>query len=234
MIIAVFDDNEYALRTIEETVDAFFEGKNYDYDVFGFSDTADFHNYYINNKIDIAFLDIAVDGNSKFGLKCAEEIRHLNDSAHIIFTTVMGEYMPLSFEGMIRPTHYLVKPFSGEKIFEIMENIINDGQKKKITLKCGNTVCRLNINEILYIIQEKNKMTVYTRDSVISVYKSLKSIYEELEGRFIFADKNVLVNPDEIKQFDIKNNRLVMSDWRVIFVSVRRKSAVKKIMEGKV
>lgn len=232
MKIAVFDDNKYAVHILEEVIDNFFDTtKSSDYDIFSFTDTRLFCEYYKKNKIDIAFLDIAVKGDSKFGLACAKEIRELNSNAHIVFTTVMEEYMPLSFEGMIRPTHYLVKPFSSEKVFEILEKIMEETCKKKILLKSGAMIYRLNISDILYIVQEKNKMTVYTKTSMINLYKSLKSIYTELEEKFIFADKNVLINPAEIKFFDLKNNRIIMTDEKIIYVSVRRKNLLKKQME---
>lgn len=98
MEIAIFDDNESAVHTLEEYIDSYYDSiAENDYDIFSFNDEELFRNYCQTQHPDIAFVDIAVPGNSKFGLSCAQELREFNENTHIIFITVLAEYMPLSF-----------------------------------------------------------------------------------------------------------------------------------------
>lgn len=228
MEIAVFDDNESALHTLEEYIDSYYDtAAENDYDIFSFTDKKVFEDYCRTAHPDIAFIDIAVSGDSKFGLRCAEKLREGNENTHIIFVTVLAEYMPLSFEGFIRPTHYLVKPISREKINELLERICEQRKKKQIVLKNGSSVYRINMEDILYCVQSKNKMTVYTEKSMIEVYRSLKSIFSEFDGRFMFADKSLIVNSDKIIGVESKTGRITMSDGKQLEVSVRNRKRVK-------
>lgn len=230
MEIAIFDDNEYSLQTLRDYIEKYFAVKeNSECEIFAFSSTEKFREYYTKQRPDVVFVDIAVEGDSKFGLKCAEEIRAANGDAHIIFTTVMEQYMPLSFEGMIRPTHYLIKPIEEKKIFSLLKNI--ERKDKQLVLKSGAVIYKLNIGEILYIIQSKNKMSVYTQKKVVCIYKSLKSIYGELDENFVFVDKSALINIKEIKEADFRHSTITMNDGKVIDVSVRCKKVLKEILE---
>ena len=215
--ICVFEDNINELSVIKEFITEYCEERQC-CNLRCFNNATDFKEYYNTTKTDIAFLDISIEEDSKFGIKCAKEIRMLYNDTHIIFTTALAEYMPLSFEDMIRPTQFLIKPVTKESIFKILKNIYSFEQSNALVIKNGSNIHNIKYNDIVYIEQNKNKMTIHTNAEDISAYVSLKSVAQKLNNSFCTVQKGVVVNIDFIEKVDFNNKKITMKNGEIVNV----------------
>lgn len=78
---------------------------------------------------DILFLDIQMPGRN--GMEIAEELRKQRSDTILIFVTALSEYVYEAFD--VGAFHYLVKPFSDEKLREVLERALQQyGHQQEI------------------------------------------------------------------------------------------------------
>lgn len=75
---------------------------------------------------DILFLDIQMPG--KNGMQTARELRHRNQDMILIFVTALPEYVYEAFD--VNAFHYLVKPFDEEKLWEVLDNALQQYERQ--------------------------------------------------------------------------------------------------------
>ena len=97
---------------------------------------------------DLLLLDIEMDGIN--GVEMAKRIRHEDETVQIIFITGYPDYMCQGYD--LSALHYLIKPVSNEKLFEVLDralkNIKKGGNRVIFTADGGEKVVALDA--ILY------------------------------------------------------------------------------------
>ncbi|MBD5485799.1 MAG: response regulator transcription factor [Lachnospiraceae bacterium] len=76
---------------------------------------------------DILFLDIQMPGKS--GMEIAEELRKRHRDTILIFVTALSEYVYEAFD--VGAFHYLVKPFSDDKLKEVLDKALRQYEKQQ-------------------------------------------------------------------------------------------------------
>lgn len=76
---------------------------------------------------DILFLDIQMPGKS--GMEIAEELRKQRRDTILIFVTALSEYVYEAFD--VGAFHYLVKPFSDDKLKEVLGKALRQYEKQQ-------------------------------------------------------------------------------------------------------
>ena len=85
------------------------------------------------SKPDILFLDIQMPGMD--GMETAKVLRQDNENMILIFVTAAEEYVFQAFD--VGAFHYLVKPFSDEKLKEVVTHL-----DRRIQIALGNILNR--------------------------------------------------------------------------------------------
>ncbi len=167
-------------------------------------------------KPDLVFLDIQMPGLSGF-----EVLRDIQHTPVIIFCTAYDEYALQAFE--TNSIDYLVKPVKAERlqksidkldsllrgsdreeIFRFIDYWISQVPKKEITsmtVRLGDRMIFIRIEEITYFEAEEKYVTIHTRDGKKHISDStLKSLEEKLRDKFIRVHRSLLVNGSRIKE----------------------------------
>lgn len=76
---------------------------------------------------DILFLDIQMPGRN--GMEIAEELRKQHKDTILIFVTALSEYVYEAFD--VGAFHYLVKPFSDDKLKEVLGKALQQYEKQQ-------------------------------------------------------------------------------------------------------
>lgn len=115
-IICVDDEKlmlSYILKKLEDIPDLD--------QVQGFRNAADTLAYVKNHPVDLAFLDI--DMPDMNGIELARRIKEISPLTAVCFTTGYEKYALDAYS--VRPTGYLLKPYTTEKLAAEIENVMN-------------------------------------------------------------------------------------------------------------
>lgn len=111
--IGICDDNDNAVKEIEQYLNSMQGTFGYRYDIRSFTDVKEFFDEFENEqKLDIVFLDIKL--GSCNGIDIAKAIVEKSPETMIIFTTAYHQYIYESFQ--VRPIGYIEKPIKREVI----------------------------------------------------------------------------------------------------------------------
>lgn len=132
------------------------------------------------------------------GVEMAKQIRHEDETVQIIFITGYPDYMCQGYD--LSALHYLIKPVSNEKLFEVLDralkNIKKGGNRVIFTADGGEKVVALDA--ILYAESYSHNMHIVTTDGAFDVRMTISSLAEVLGSEFIITHRSYIVNLSHI------------------------------------
>jgi len=198
-------------------------------------------------KPEVVFLDIQMQDGSGFDL--LEIVPNINFK--VIFTTASDAFAIKAFR--YSAVDYLMKPVDPDELIEAVKKLKEDnaGQAESLSLlsdamKTGqlsdrialHTMEKIHITKIEDIIRCESMgnytQFFFTENQKLLVTKTLKDFDKLLaEHQFIRVHQSHLINASQIKEFvKIDGGYILMSDGTKVPVSVRKKAAVIKMLEG--
>jgi two-component SAPR family response regulator len=154
MKILVIDDEKPALNLLVDTINHVRGG--YD-EIVSFTHPEEFDNYVNNNSFDVAFVDIELGRIS--GIQLAFKIKKHSPTCNIIFVTSYSQYGVDAFK--VRPSGYVLKPYTEEEIKTELENLRNPvevkAEKKLRVITFGNFVVYKDKDELLHFTRTASK-----------------------------------------------------------------------------
>lgn len=187
-----------------------------------------------NNQIDVLFLDINLPDISGI-----QYIKTLPNPPAIIMTTAYHEHAVESFE-LETICDYLVKPFSFERFLKSVNKTkknkdfdsINVSEKEdsseSIFLNIDKTLHKINIHDILYVVSDKNYVTVVTDSGKFSYLDSLKNWIQKLpKSHFVQVHKSYIINFGKIEK--ISGNVISMGDVKIPAGRIYKSTLFKKL-----
>ena len=157
---------------------------------------------------DILLLDIKMPGIS--GMEVAKALRERADKTVIIFITGEEQYVFDSFD--VQAFHYLVKPFSDQKLEEVLnkakELITKEKrqpEKKYVMVNSGGSHIRICLSDVIYAEVFNSKVIVHTTDSDIEYYGRLTELEKLAGGDFFRTHRAYLVHLKFVKKYDATN-----------------------------
>lgn len=196
---------------------------------------------------EVVFLDIQMQDGSGFDL--LEIVPNINFK--VIFTTASDAFAIKAFR--YSAVDYLMKPVDPDELMEAVKKLKEDnaGQAESLsllsdTMKTGqlsdrialHTMEKIHITKIEDIIRCESMgnytQFFFTGNQKLLVTKTLKEFDKLLvEHQFIRVHQSHLINAAQIKEFvKIDGGYILMSDGTKVPVSVRKKAAVIKLLEG--
>ena len=146
------------------------------------------------NKYDVVFMDIIMDGGS--GIEAARRLRSISMDTLLIFITSSTEFMAQAF-----PCHafdYVVNPYKQERIIQTLEEAGTAlGKYRKVIDIYGN---KFLINEILYIYSDLNYCDIYTKTTLRKMRISFNDLSQKLTSypSFVVAGREIIVNFENV------------------------------------
>lgn len=173
-----------------------------DYTVTSFTDLDTFKEFYDNNRVDIAFLDVMV--NDKNAIDWS--ISNLKNSyTQAVFMT---SYPQCAYNlSETNCCYFIIKQkMNDESITNALRKALKNTTQKKndITIvKSGSKSIAINFNELIYIETFNNNLVLHIQnEKPITIYSTLKEYEKTLPPNFLRCHKCFMVNMNHIVSFD--------------------------------
>lgn len=191
----------------------------------------------LNTEIDMVFLDINLPDISGI-----QYIRTLSDPPAIIMTTAYHEHAVASFE-LDTIYDYLVKPFSFDRFLKAVNKVKKRSKIDNTSLKeekdmsrtlflnIDKTLHKISIDDIVYIVSDKNYVTVITSTDRYSYLDSLKNWLVKLpEEQFVQIHKSYIINSHCIQK--IQGNMLYTLSHKLPIGRLYKSQLLKKLNQS--
>lgn len=187
------------------------------------------------HQVDLVFLDIEmplVNG--------VTFLKTLTNPPKVIFTTAYAEYALQGYE--LNVVDYLLKPFSYERFLQAVNKVKQAMPVAPKEEPAGNTndhlvvkekegLLKIAFSDILYIEGSRDYMKIFTVQRQYLVHLTMKKLEEMLPvSQFIRTHKSYIVSVSKIRI--VRTGELVLSDQKIIPVSVNYKDQVMKSFSG--
>lgn len=197
-----------------------------------------------NSQPDFIFLDVNLDDGKSFEILS----EFPNPIFKIIFITSYSKYAVEAFK--FSALDFVLKPFSPKEIIDAINKVIKQqnaedysqkiatffhnytSSQKKIILSNVDSIHIVSIDSILYAKSDNSYTTFFTKDNrEILVSKSLKSFEEKLSAHFFFrVHQQYLINIQEIKRYDKRNDQVELLNGTLIPVAQSKKQQLLKTL----
>lgn len=180
---------------------------------------------YWESSIDIALLDIRMDGMD--GIALAKRLRQGDDRVQIVFITGLPDCIADGYE--VAALHYLMKPVSNEKLADVLDRAVKRlaTEEKTVLLTLKDGIQRLPVASIYYIEAFSHDLLIHTIQSDLSVKITMNEMEKMLGQDFFRCHRSFLANMRRVRK--VTRNTLVMENGSVLPFS--RKLAA-KVMEA--
>jgi DNA-binding LytR/AlgR family response regulator len=151
----------------------------------------------------LVFLDIYLDGENPQGIEVAQQIRELDKTVRLIFTTTSLDFALDSYA--VKATEYLVKPVQSEDVNTILRNAVRfwDNFHDAITVVTDRHKRTINTQKILYIEVKGKQSVIHLDDENVALYTTLDELEKQLQSPpFIRCHRSYIVNLDQVKSID--------------------------------
>lgn len=224
MKISICDDNENARDALEKMVQTCVRESE---DIKAFSCAKDLmDDYNENGQGDIIFMDIKLKEDD--GIQVAKLMQEVYPGVKIIFIT--GDVTQSENIFAARPTGFLIKPVTLEKVRESIRKAIEQIKAEKnyyITLQSKKGIVKFLSSDIYYVESIKRTVKIYEKKGVQTIYMKLDDFMEAASGVFLRCHKSYAVCMDKIKCFSAKE--IELCDGKKVPVSRARYKAARAI-----
>nr|WP_307774378.1 LytTR family DNA-binding domain-containing protein [uncultured Cetobacterium sp.] len=177
-----------------------------------FENPIDALKYLENRTVDAIFLDINMPELD--GMSLGKIIHRLDKEVKLIFITAYREYAADAFE--IKAFDYLLKPYSEDRIINVLNNLSNslsskkqeptikeNFSTKKITVHSEDKMFVISIDDILYIEADEKETHVFTENNMF-LSKLKMTQFENIlpEDIFFRSHRSYFVNIDKIVEVE--------------------------------
>lgn len=180
--------------------------------------------YLENNRVDIVFLDIMVQGENAMDWS----VHNITDKyIQLIFMTGFPECAYNLSE--TNCCYYIIKSRLTEEILtKALRRALQNRTKKDPALtiiKAGSKNYVINEQDILYIESLNNTITLHLKDSSnYTIYTTLKKYAEQLPPNFLRCHKSYLVNMNRITAYEA--HKFIVDSGKAIPISPKRYSSI--------
>jgi len=193
------------------------------------------------DQMNVYILDINLKSEMN-GLALGRAIRDREPNSYIIFLTAYIELSMMVFKYKLKVFDFLVKPVSYAELSECLKALVEDysrilglhlpAQENFINLKSGYQENYISINDIIYIESFGPKLRIHTVDEQFECYGTLKAIEKsinEMTDTFCRSHKSFLINTKYIREVNIKDLAVFMSNGDKCLVSRSKKKFLRSL-----
>ena len=203
MQIAICDDEVFMVQMLEEKIKKLLPDAVIDKYLSGDELIAS------GSKPDILFLDIQMPGMD--GMETAKMLRHDNEDMILIFVTAAEEYVFQAFD--VGAFHYLVKPFSDEKLKEVVTKAVHnikrssrlEKDERYIMVQTAGSHIKIFLRDIVYAEVYNRKVIIHTRSTDIEYYGKLQELSDMAGTDFFRTHRAYLVHFKYVEKYNATN-----------------------------
>lgn len=227
IIIALCDDNQTAVRQLEELVQEYLEKKKIEAILLSFFNAEELLNY--TEEIDVLFLDI--DMPEKDGIQVGWELRKRGSQCKIIMATGRGDRFKETYR--FSPFRFATKPFMKDEIEEYLEEVMKTfiGRNKMQFYK-ARVPYQIEERQIQYIRAYDGyvEAKIRGRSALMRKETSLGKLEEEVDVRLFYrVNREYMVNMYYIENY--KSGIVYVCDLQIKVSRRNKKDFEKKFQE---
>ena len=154
---------------------------------------------------DILLLDIKMPGMS--GMDVAKKLRRKSEKLILIFVTGEEQYVYDSFD--VQAFHFLVKPFSDEKLKGVLDRAkeqfvkqVEKKEKRYVMITNGGTHIRLCLDDVVYAEVFNSKVIVHKVNEDIEYYGKLTELERQAGEDFFRTHRAFLVHLKYVTKYN--------------------------------
>lgn len=214
MYIAICEDTPQDLDFLKAAVKDIVRNQDLRFQIMTFTDGDAFLRYMEDHGAPaISFLDIYL--GSVNGLDIGKKIRQESERAAIVLSTKSSEHMAQGWD--IGAVHYLVKPYSEEKVVQAMQRALLTVSKPEryLIFSVNRRKKKLLFSQIIYIESRNKYCHIFTESEEYKVLAKLSDLEKQLDdSRFLRCHQSYIVNMDWVEkagkhEFMLKNGASV-------------------------
>ncbi|MGI6685916.1 MAG: LytR/AlgR family response regulator transcription factor [Bacillota bacterium] len=192
------------------------------------------------NQMNVYILDINLNCETN-GLTLGREIRDKDPQAYLIYLTAYIELSMMVFKYKLKAFDFLVKPVSYPELSCCLQALVEDyarisnlpisSEQNSITIKSNYLENKIYLEDIIYIESFGPKLVLHTVNGHLEFYGSLKEMEKklhEMSDTFYRSHKSFLINTKFIKEINLKEQVVIMSNGDKCLVSRNKKESLKK------
>ena len=215
----VGEDNHQFLKFMKMTIDNFMMNYEIDYKVFQFTEYDENFEKIVAEEIGfkVYFLDLVTNESS--GLDAARLIREKYDDwvSIIIIVTSHEEFRYEALSTRLALFDFINKLNRCEKelqqdLIRIMKNY--DKREKSISYEYNYICHKIEFRHIIYIEKEQDskRCIIHTTYGDKIIPGSLNNVLKLLDKRFMKVHRSMVVNVDQIDNYDMPKNKITFKD----------------------
>lgn len=145
---------------------------------------------------DILLLDVEMKELS--GVELAKRLRAAGSRGEIVFVTSHFEFAGEGYE--VDALHYLVKPVSKEKMFQVLEKAAArlSAEPPSVVIACGGETLKLYEPDILYVESFRHDIVIHTKEREYRIKENISAFEEKLSKAFFRIHRSYLVSLKEV------------------------------------
>lgn len=198
--IAICDDEQVESRYLSTLVNQWAQANRREVSLQIFESAESFLFRYAENKaVDILLLDIEMGAMN--GVELARRIREDNETVQLVFITGYADFMAHGYE--VSALHYLMKPVSASKLFEVLDKAVVKLNKRErvLLLAIGGESIRIPVKDILCVEAFAHSVVITSTAGQVEAKLSLSEIGGQLgDNDFIRCHRSYIVGLRAIKR----------------------------------
>lgn len=182
-------------------------------------------------QVGLYFLDIDLNCDMN-GLVLAQEIRKYDPRGFIVFVTTHSEMSYMTFSYKVEAMDFILKDNPKELQNRIRQCISNaytryssndNPHNRNFTVQAMDKEFCIPYDDIIYFetSQTPHKLILHGVHTLIEFQEKLKNIEPTLDSRFARCHRSYLVNKNHIKEINLKERTITMSNGDVCFASAK-------------
>ncbi|MBA4687353.1 MAG: response regulator transcription factor [Candidatus Galacturonibacter soehngenii] len=234
--IAICDDNGNDLTNIKDITNKYLKTKNICYQIIIFKSGEELLRF--DNKLDLIFLDIAMDGIN--GIQAGKEMRKRDRNVKIIYTTSYGQYCEQAVNN-VHAFAYLEKPITKNKaeqqLDEVMQYLQEENKKTEMVKfevieitkegKIENKIKNFKVNDIFYFEYLNRKVKIKLENEEYFSINKMKDLVNKMSVyNFEICHQCFMVNLRHVKR--IKGYEVFLENNEKIPVSQKKSADFRK------
>ena len=191
--IAVCDDQPAQLENLTKKLSLYAEARHIKFHIQTYPSAEAFlFDFSENRNFDLLFLDIEMAGMN--GIQLARKIRAENETVQLCFITGYPDYMNQGYD--VNALHYLLKPVSIEKLFEVCDRFLKstETQPRFFLFSLGKEVVRVYEKDLYYGEAQGHYMLLHTRQGELKLRTTVPELEKQLGEGFFRPSRSFLVN----------------------------------------
>lgn len=188
----------------------------------------------------IYFLDVDLCNKKFDGFQLGQAIRQHDVRGFIIYVTAHDDLAFKTFQYHIEALDYIIKAnhigmLNGirrclDTVVKRMIEESKDDTKQYFTIKIIDTIKYVPISDIYYFetSSKTHRIILHSKNERIDFLGKLKEIEKELSPRFVRTHRSFLVNRNKIKELNLKNSEIIMTNGHSCLLSRTMKMFLNK------